>query len=297
MAWQRVHAVVSQHAASPLGDALEAAGALAVTLVDAADDPVFEPLPGTTPLWQATRVEALFDADFDWEHAVTTAALSAGVAVPAWQRELLADRAWERAWLDRFAPMRFGERLCICPSAFDPPADAQVVLRLDPGLAFGTGTHPTTALCLELLDQHVHSAINVVDYGCGSGVLAIAALLLGAEAAYATDIDPQALTATETNAQSNDVTERVHLVANPDDLPQCELVMANILAGPLVELAPRLAALTLPGGRIILSGLLAEQGDTIRTTYAGWFDLEPTVRQEEWVAITGVRSATSAVVS
>lgn len=289
MAWQKIHTVVSHDAAALLADSLEAGGALAVTLADAGDEPLYEPLPGTTPLWQATRVEALYDAEFDWERAVSTAAAQCGVSVDAWQRELLADQAWERAWLERFRPMRFGERLWICPSAWPVPEEADTVIRLDPGLAFGTGTHPTTALCLELLDRHGCSGARVIDYGCGSGVLGIGAVLLGAVSVQALDIDPQAITATNDNAQANGVAGQLQATTSPADLSEADLMLANILAGPLVSLAEALANLTRPGGRIVLSGILARQAQEVMAAYAPWFDLEAPIVNEDWVAITGLR--------
>ena len=292
MAWQKIHTVVSHDAASVLADSLEAGGALAVTLADAGDEPLYEPLPGTVPLWQATRVEALYDAEFDWERAVSTAAADCGVTVDAWQRELLADQAWERAWLERFRPMRFGDRLWICPSAWPIPQGADTVIRLDPGLAFGTGTHPTTALCLELLDRHGCAGAQVIDYGCGSGVLGIGAALLGATAVQALDIDPQALTATRDNAATNGVQNLLEATQSPADLSAADLVLANILAGPLVSLAASLSHLTRPGGRIVLSGILAQQAEEVMAAYAPWFDLDAPIVREDWVAITGLRQPT-----
>lgn len=271
--------------------ALEDLGAGAVTYSDAGDSPVLEPAPGETPLWPATLVTALFDDTLDVD------ALSAGLRaaleldeLPAWRVETLADRAWEREWLRDFRPMRFGKRLRVCPTGSvveDPDA---VVLDMDPGLAFGTGTHATTALCLEWLDAARIAERRVLDYGCGSGILAIAALLLGAREATATDIDPQALTATRANAARNDVAGRLGVVA-PDELGDTafDVVLANILAAPLAALAPRLAGLTRGGGEIVLSGILASQADEIRAAYEPWFEIAPAVAREDWIMISGRR--------
>jgi ribosomal protein L11 methyltransferase len=289
MAWQRVSTVVSADVAPDLAQALEDVEALAVTMLDAADQPVYEPLPGTTPLWNATRVEALFTADFDWERATARVSAQEDFGAIVWHAEPLADQAWERAWMDRFKPMQFGARLWICPTAHPIPPDAHTVLKLDPGLAFGTGTHPTTALCLESIDGLGRPGPRVIDYGCGSGVLGVAALLLGAEHVQAVDIDPQALTATSSNAAVNDVGERLEVLTNPDALRTADLVLANILASPLLTLAPELARLTAIGGHIVLSGILREQAPQIVQRYSEWFDFEPVAEREEWAALKGLR--------
>ena len=271
--------------------ALEDLGAGAVTYSDAGDSPVLEPAPGETPLWPATLVTALFDDDLDEE------ALSAGLRaaleldeLPAWRVETLADRAWEREWLRDFRPMRFGHRLWVCPTGRVVEEPNAVVLNMDPGLAFGTGTHATTALCLEWLDAARVDGLSVLDYGCGSGILAIAALLLGAGQASATDIDAQALTAARANAGRNSVAGRLGVVA-PDELGDAafDIVLANILAAPLAGLAPRLAALTRGGGEIVLSGILASQADEIRAAYERWFETAPAVAREDWIMISGRR--------
>lgn len=196
--------------------------------------------------------------------------------------------------MDDFAPMRFGERLWIVPSWSEAPDPQAVNLKLDPGLAFGTGTHETTALCLEWLDRADLAGKTVLDFGCGSGVLAIAALLLGADSATGTDIDPQALTASMDNARNNGVVDNLHLYL-PEKMPAdfgCDVLVANILAGPLVELAAQLASYCRPGATLALSGILAEQADSVREAYAPWFDLTPTTQQGDWVRIDGVRKAT-----
>lgn len=267
------------------------AGAVAITYRDAEDNPIFEPGPGEMPLWGEVRLTALFPQGTD-PHAVAAKLCPAlGIAeLPQGAFEDLPDREWERAWLDDFEPMRFGERLWIVPNAFEPPDDTAVNLRLDPGLAFGTGTHPTTALCLSWLDECDLSGKTVLDFGCGSGVLAIAALLLGAERAIATDIDPQALTATLANAEANGVIERLQVYL-PKDLPelQADITLANILAGPLQELAPQLAEMTCAEGSLVLSGLLHEQIHALQQCYGEWFTMEVPALSGDWARLSGER--------
>lgn len=293
MAWLQLHLATTEAHADAFQSALEDMGACAVTLTDGADQPVFEPPPGARPLWQNTVVSALFDADRD--PALILAALQQqGLDAQAHHHEMLDDQVWERAWMDDFAPMRFGERLWIVPSWSESPDPQAVNLKLDPGLAFGTGTHETTALCLEWLDRADLQGKAVLDFGCGSGVLAIAALLLGAGNATGTDIDPQALTASEDNARNNGVADGLSLYL-PENLPaeyRCDVLVANILAGPLVELADQLAGYCRPGGTLALSGILAEQAESVRAAYAPWFDLNPTTQQGDWVRIDGVRRKT-----
>lgn len=293
MAWLQLHLATTEAHADAFQSALEDMGACAVTLTDGADQPVFEPPPGARPLWQNTVVSALFDADRD--PALILAALQQqGLDAQAHHHETLDDQVWERAWMDDFAPMRFGERLWIVPSWSEAPDPQAVNLKLDPGLAFGTGTHETTALCLEWLDRADLQGKAVLDFGCGSGVLAIAALLLGAGNATGTDIDPQALTASEDNARNNGVADGLSLYL-PENLPaeyRCDVLVANILAGPLVELADQLAGYCRPGGTLALSGILAEQAESVRAAYAPWFDLTPTTQQGDWVRIDGVRRKT-----
>lgn len=293
MAWLQLHLATTEAHADAFQSALEDMGACAVTLTDGADQPVFEPPPGARPLWQNTVVSALFDADRD--PALILAALQQlGLEAQAHHHETLDDQVWERAWMDDFAPMRFGERLWIVPSWSEAPDPQAVNLKLDPGLAFGTGTHETTALCLEWLDRADLQGKAVLDFGCGSGVLAIAALLLGAGNATGTDIDPQALTASEDNARNNGVADGLSLYL-PENLPaeyRCDVLVANILAGPLVELANQLAGYCRPGGTLALSGILAEQAESVRAAYSPWFDLNPTTQQGDWVRIDGVRRKT-----
>ena len=271
---------------TPFEDALQAAGATSITLEDAGDDPVLEPPPGATPLWPRVRIKALFESAADPD---TLRAL-----FPNATFERIADRAWEREWLKDFRPMRFGQRLWICPGGQRPPpdesTDAACLIELDPGLAFGTGTHPTTALCLEWLDSVTLHGKFVVDYGCGSGVLAIAALKLGAATALAIDIDLQALIATRENAARNQVAERL-TVAVPNEAPRgpAEVLLANILAEPLLELASAFAERVEAGGSIVLSGILRSQAAPVASRYAAWFDMRPATIRDDWALLHGVR--------
>jgi ribosomal protein L11 methyltransferase len=291
-------------------DALFDLGALSVTLLDAADDPVLEPAPGAMPLWPTIILRAVFAADIDVNQIRTILGSTPGlepllIAEKA-QFESVADRAWEREWLKDFKPMRFGRRLWVCPGGQRPdPATVEpdvdvVLLELDPGLAFGTGTHATTALCLEWLDSGTApgpggakpwlAGADVIDYGCGSGILAIAALRLGARHAMAMDIDPQALLATRENAERNAVQGQVQVTADRElEKAQADVVVANILAGPLVELAPLLADRTRIGGQIALSGLLVEQADAVTAAYRPWFDVGLTDTRDGWGLLTGYR--------
>jgi ribosomal protein L11 methyltransferase len=273
-------------------EAVFGSGALSVTLTDSRDDAVLEPKPGEVRLWPATRLQALFADGSD------SAALRAGLAQqlgidPARiQPRVIADRLWEREWLKDFHGMRFGARLWVCPHhevVADPEA---VIVLLDPGLAFGTGTHATTAMCLSWLDGHAPVGARVIDFGCGSGILAIAALKLGAGRAWCHDIDPQALLATRENAQANGVAEATVICATLTALPAAvDVLLANILSGPLCALAPLFATLVRPGGHVILSGLMQHQEAEVTAAYDAWFDTTPIAAREGWVALNAVRRA------
>ena len=302
MPWLELQLTLSA-ASQPQAEAvLEELGALSVTLMDAdADTPdeaaIFEPGVGETPLWKALTLHALFEAGRDRRgilHLLHEALPTLAPDAIAFRE--VADQDWERAWMDRYQPMQFGQRLWIYPSNIEPPADGDaVVVRLDPGLAFGTGTHPTTALCLEWLDGLALAGRTVIDYGCGSGVLAIAALKLGAAQAIGVDNDPQALTATHDNAARNGVTQRLQ-ACRPEALPvaaRADVFVANILAGPLTELAPRFAALCKPGAPFALSGILDEQAPALLERYAACgFEQLRCHGREGWVRIDGRRAAT-----
>ena len=270
-----------------------AAGALSVTLADAADEPVLEPAPGTTPLWRHVRLSSLFPVETD--AAAVTAVLAASLGLPPARvtQEVLADRPWEREWLKDFRPMRFGRRLWICPGGQPAPDPEAAVLELDPGLAFGTGTHPTTALCLEWLDGAGVEGRTVLDYGCGSGVLALAALRLGAASACGVDIDPQALLASSENAARNDLQSRLTVLpAGELRVGEFDLVLANILAGPLVELAPALARHARPEGAIVLAGMLEEQAEDVAQAYRPWFHMRMFAKRDGWAVLEGRRITT-----
>ena len=290
MPWLQLKLVTHAGEADAISDLLTELGAVAVTYEDAADQPLFEPDPGETRLWRETRVVGLFEADTDIE-AVKTELLTRLDSPPAHLNiDPLEDKEWTRAWMDAFKPIPCGQRLWIVPSWHQPSDPEAVNVILDPGLAFGTGTHPTTALCLQWLDSHPPQGLEVIDYGCGSGILAIAAALLGARHVWAVDHDPQALIATRDNADKNGVADKI-TTCLPEELAQFEadLVLANILANPLMELAPKLAQQVKKGGDIVLSGILSHQADPVRQRYQQWFDMNPARQQEEWVELDGKR--------
>lgn len=274
-------------------DALLALGAQAITLEDGGDAPIYEPPPGTAPLWPNTRLLALFDAGT--ERTLVRAGLAGALGIdplPPHEFAVLEARAWEREWLKHFAPMRFGERLWVVPGECEPPAPDACNVLLDPGLAFGTGTHQTTALCLAWLDGDTGlPGCRLVDYGCGSGILAVAAAKLGAAEILAVDTDPQALRATRANAERNGVQDRIR-ACSPDEIPgdwQSERLVANILAAPLVGLAPRFRDLLEPGGSLALSGLLARQVAEVRAAYAAWCELDAPALLDGWARLDGVK--------
>lgn len=292
MAWQQITLALSGLDADTVESALLDAGAAAVTYTDAADQPILEPAPGEAPLWREARVTAMFAEDANIEHiGLTLAAQLDGADLPALDVALLPDREWEREWLRDYRPMRFAERLWVAPHGADLDAGADIVVRLDPGLAFGTGTHATTALCLTALAQQPPTGARVLDFGCGSGLLAIAALKLGALAAVATDIDPQALTATRENARANGVADHIEtLMAPVAALPRdFDVVIANILAQPLIDLADTIAGALGPGGRLLLSGILADQAAAVVKAYDPFVEFDPAAVQDGWVMLEGVR--------
>lgn len=266
-------------------------GAAAVTLEDAEDTPVLEPAPGATPLWPDVIVTAMFELD-QGPLMERIRQLPAWSARKGFQVSALPDRAWEREWLKDFQPMRFGKNLWVLPGDSVAPNPDSIALRLDPGLAFGTGTHSTTALCLEWLDARPPAGLRVVDYGCGSGILGIAAVLLGAASVIAVDNDPQALMATAANAARNGVSDMISVHPPTDDLPRTDLLLANILAGPIKELAPGFARAVDNGGLVVLSGILAEQASEVAAAYAPWFVIEEIIEQEGWVRISAQRTET-----
>ncbi|MCG6966773.1 MAG: 50S ribosomal protein L11 methyltransferase [Chromatiaceae bacterium] len=293
MPWLQLHLTVDKSRAALIELLLEDLGAVAVSLDDAGDEPMLEPGPGETPLWQATRVSGLFDGatDADMLRSAINQALSADVS-RSLSVDRLQDQDWERAWMDQFKPMRFGRRLWIRPSGSEIGQPDAVIVDLDPGLAFGTGTHPTTALCLDWLDAHDLVDKTLIDFGCGSGVLAIAALKLGARHAIAVDHDPQAVLATRDNAARNRVGDRISVLHSSEFASRpVDLVIANILANVLIGLSKQIAALVRPGGELVMSGILSAQADDVLRAYAQQIDFASASAQarEDWVLLHGRR--------
>jgi ribosomal protein L11 methyltransferase len=296
MPWIQVSITANDNNYQLVEDTLLTLGAQSVTYRDAADKPILEPQPGETPLWQEAIITGLFD------DRTRPALLREQIRQQLDDDKLdvevtsLPEQDWTRAWMDTFKPMQFGKRLWVCPKHLEPPDPEAVNLRLDPGLAFGTGTHPTTSLCLRWLDAHLTAESNitgVLDYGCGSGILAIAALLLGAEHAHCVDIDEQALQATHDNAAINHVLQHI-TTCKPEKLASSDrydLVLANILSGPLTELAPVLARHCHADSDIVLSGILHEQADSVRDAYSRFFEMRTTETLDDWVLLHGKRKA------
>jgi ribosomal protein L11 methyltransferase len=290
--WQEWVVETYSHLVEPLEEWLFEQGALAVSLEDNAHEPLLEPGPGETPLWQNVKVTALFSGSANL--APIQQALPTPLLAGDSRNDIssLEDRDWERVWMEDFTPIQMGSRLWICPSWTPPPEDAQVPILLDPGLAFGTGTHATTAMCLKALDGLIRGNERVVDFGCGSGILAIAALKLGAGCALGVDNDPQAVFASRDNAQRNDIEPKDFAVVMPDDEvivewdARAHLMVANILAGPLMELADQLMKLTAPGGIILLTGVLEEQAPQLIDRYRD-VNLAVTDRRDGWVLLSG----------
>lgn len=285
MPWIQLRINTTNELAEQISEQLEESGAVSVTFQDTYDNPVFEPLPGETKLWGNTDVIGLYDAQIEINELKSILNLDQY----SYKIEQLEDKDWEREWMDNFHPMQFGKRLWICPSWRDVPDPNAVNVMLDPGLAFGTGTHPTTALCLTWLDGLDLNNKIVIDYGCGSGILAIAALKLGAKQVIGIDIDPQAIEASRDNAERNNVSNNLQLyLANdiPNNL-QADVIVANILAGPLKELEPNINKLVKPSGLLGLSGILASQAQSVCLAYQAHFELDPVIEQDEWCRITG----------
>ena len=292
MTWLQLRLDTDPAAAASLEDLMLATGAVAVTLEDNADQPVLEPGVGETPLWQHIRLTGLYRADADME-TVLDAFPSQLLQHANHRVEILEDKDWEREWMQHYCPMQFGTRLWVCPSWLEPPEPDAVNLLLDPGLAFGTGTHPTTDLCLRELDAMELAGVTAVDYGCGSGILAVAALKLGAALALGVDNDPQALVASLDNAQRNGLAAQRLPVALPEDVVlaewqhRAEVVIANILAGPLMQLSDTLLQFLRPGGTLLLSGLLQTQADELRQHYADRITLRIAGEKDGWVCLRG----------
>ncbi|ANS86706.1 50S ribosomal protein L11 methyltransferase [Vibrio scophthalmi] len=291
MPWIQIKLNATKENAEMVSDMLmEETGALSVTFLDAKDTPIFEPLPGETRLWGDIDILALYDAEADTQFILSQIKASGMLAEGfAHKVEQLEDKDWEREWMDNFHPMQFGERLWICPSWRDVPDPEAVNVLLDPGLAFGTGTHPTTALCLEWLESIDLAGKTVIDFGCGSGILAIAAIKLGAEKVIGIDIDPQALVASKDNAERNGVAEQLHVYL-PQDQPEnmiADVVVANILAAPLRELSPIIKGLVKPNGLLAMSGVLDTQAEDVANYYRDELHIDPIKAQTEWCRISG----------
>ncbi|MCU7834999.1 MAG: 50S ribosomal protein L11 methyltransferase [gamma proteobacterium symbiont of Taylorina sp.] len=293
MPWLQLTLEATHSNSEQLSDLLSRAGAAAVTMQDAKDDPIYEPPVGSTPLWDQLLLTGLFAADTDINSVLELIQTQTG-KIPEHTLNPLEDKDWTRAWMDDFKPMQFGQKLWICPSWHTPPDPQATNILLDPGLAFGTGTHPTTALCLNWLDENYNHPVDVIDYGCGSGILGIAAALLGAKQIYAVDLDPQALIATLANAEKNQVLDKITTFSVPEfkkqfSTLQCPLLLANILAGPLVELSAMLASHVSSGGQIVLSGILADQAEKISTAYQQWFHIDNIQQEGDWIRIVGTK--------
>jgi len=291
--WFEINVSVDRERVEAVEAVLEELGALAITLEDDADNPVLEPGPGSTPLWPSVHLRGLFDANIAREQVTTTLQREAGInRADQMQWRQVDDQDWTRAWMDRFQPMQFGRHLWIVPTGMQIPFNEHnTEIRLDPGLAFGTGTHPTTALCLQWLDGQDPDGKAVIDFGCGSGILGIAAALKGAAQTVCVDNDPQALEATEANAIRNGVANRIVCLA-PEEFSgqEADIVLANILAGPLIDLAPRLSASVRRGGRIVLSGILEEQAEAVAAAYREVFGEMESAATDGWVRLVGCRS-------
>lgn len=291
MAWLQLTIAAPEQHAPLVGDMLEGFGALAVTFRDAQDNPIFEPPIGEMVYWQETLVSGLFAAETDMSPLINELKASPHFAQGLnYKTDQIEDKDWEREWMDSFYPMQFGKRLWVCPSWRDIPEPDAVNIMLDPGLAFGTGTHPTTALCLGWLDGQDLTAKTVVDFGCGSGILAIGALLLGAERAVGIDIDKQALLASRANAERNGVAEQleVYLPSHQPSL-QADVVVANILAGPLQELAPVISDYVAKEGELVMSGILERQIPAVQAAYQEQFEFSPPQVKEGWVMLHAKR--------
>jgi len=293
MAWHQISLITSENTAPKVADFFSDLGAVSVTYMDAEDEPVYEPAIGETKIWTQTRVIALYELTVDpVKIKGQTLKRFHQECLKYWEFEVIEDQAWELAWMEYYHPMKFADKLWVCPTDQEQREANTVCLILDPGLAFGTGTHPTTALCLEWLASHELTGKTVVDYGCGSGILAIATLLLGAEMVYAVDIDPQAITATVSNAQKNNVQDKI-VCCLPEQFKatnvQADVVLANILAKPLIDMVGLITGLVVSKGQLVLSGILSEQADSVIDVYQPFLSLNKPVQQEDWVRLAGIK--------
>jgi ribosomal protein L11 methyltransferase len=292
MAWIQICINTHKEQADALSDLLVEVGSVSVTFEDAKNNPIYEPKPGEFVLWSETKVTGLFDANHDMKAVV--AAINESQLLPSdfiYKIEQIEDKDWVREWMDNFHPIKFGERLWICPSWRDIPEPDAINVLLDPGVAFGTGTHNTTALCLEWLDSIDLRGKTLVDFGCGSGILGIAALKLGASRVIGIDIDPQALDASRENAERNGVADKLEVYL-PENQPEfvADVVIANILAEPLRELHQVILGLLKSGGEFALSGVLEEQAPSVEAIYSQYATLDPLAISGEWTRISGIKN-------
>ena len=296
MNWQQLKIQIIPEHVDFIEPQLLAAGAVSITYLDAEDQPVFQEELDSTPLWDSLVLCALFEEDTELGELLSWLGGNASIVNRAsLEVEKIEDQAWERSWMDNFSAMQFGEKLWICPSWQEPPDPTATNIMLDPGLAFGSGSHATTALCLQWLATQDLQGKDIVDYGCGSGILAIAAALLGAQSVQGVDNDPQAVLATNDNCERNGLLpgrvgtflpEEYDSVSTPESV---DILLANILAAPLLSLASKFASLVKPKGSIVLSGLLAEQADAITEAYSEWFEMSAAVQREDWIRLSGIK--------
>ncbi|MCF6807773.1 50S ribosomal protein L11 methyltransferase [Thiotrichales bacterium 19S9-12] len=293
MFWQEITFTLFKSQTERFEDALINLGACSVTLIDAKDEPIYEPGVNETPLWNQLNLTALFTQDYDIKRILNQLPKLLELdKLPPYKTHSYPDKDWERAWMDEFKPMKLGQRLWVCPSWHKPPKPDEVNIILDPGLAFGSGTHPTTELCLKWLDQNVKGNESVIDYGCGSGILAIAAIKLGASHAIGIDIDPQAIIASKDNANHNQISDtafEVFLTNEVKNHPPVDILIANILATPLIDLCEKFAQLVKSKGKIALSGILKEQADSVLKAYSIYFSFDPVVFKGDWALLSGFR--------
>ena len=296
MNWQQLKIQITPEHVDFIEPQLLAAGAVSITYLDAEDQPVFQEELDSTPLWDSLVLCALFEEDTELGELLSWLGGNASIVNRAsLEVEKIEDQAWERSWMDNFSAMQFGEKLWICPSWQEPPDPSATNIMLDPGLAFGSGSHATTALCLQWLATQDLQGKDIVDYGCGSGILAIAAALLDAQSVQGVDNDPQAVLATNDNCERNGLLqgrvgtflpEEYDSISTPESV---DILLANILAAPLLSLASKFASLVKPHGSIVLSGLLAEQADAITEVYSEWFEMSAAVQREDWIRLSGIK--------
>ena len=293
MDWLQISFQIEKSQADLISEVLTGLGSLSITYSDTLDDAIYEPPVGQTPLWDNVTVNALFPADVNQEDI--KASIFEICNVNALSSFILKDRVWEDECKKDFHSMKFGENLWVCPSwesQAELPSDA-IIINMDPGLAFGTGSHQTTSLCLEYLDNNPPKNIDVIDFGCGSGILAIAAAKLGALRVLAIDNDPQAVISSKDNIINNQCESMIKTIHSKDeiDFEGCDLLIANILTNPLIELAPRFAALVNPDGGLLLSGILKKQVDRVEDCYSEYFTNLEVSNMDEWYRVTGTRTA------